>query len=754
LDALPVDGHLPAIRDALRAHRAVVVTAAPGAGKTTRVPPALVEDGPVIVLEPRRVAARAIARRIADERGWTIGREIGWHVRFDRQFSDDTRLLVATEGILTAELQQDPLASRWRTIVLDEFHERSLYADVGLALARQAWLARTDLRLVVMSATMDSARVAAFLGGCPIIEAPGRVHPVAISHRPGIEPDEAIADAWPRAAGSLLCFLPGVGEIRRTAERVASRLRGVDVLPLHGSLTPDDQDAAIRLGPRRIILATNVAETSVTVPGVTCVVDAGWHKVARYDPARAIDSLDLERISQDSADQRAGRAGRTAPGTAIRLWDSRDRLRVHREAEIARVDLSATVLDVIAWGGEPRTFEWFDAPAPHAIDSALELLHRLNAIGADGRLTAGGRAMQRMPLAPRLSRILLAAHGAPVAARACALLAERSATVPRHQATSCDLLAAVEHPRDLPPHVVAVARDLEASAKRALGGSMRASISDEDFRRAVLAGYPDRVARRRSLKGDSLLLASGSGARLARESGVINAEFLVAVEMRGEVGPAAEPLVRVATAIDKDWLDATADEVVHVFDEEAGVVRARRLGKYGALVVKERHVAPDADEAARLVADAYVRRGPRESDGQLLHRLAFAGLPTDFEARVRAAAVGAVRLADVNLESALPHDEQRRLARDAPSRIQLANGTEVRLEYRGDGRPIASIKLQKVMGVSSAPTLGPRRVPITFELLAPNGRPVQVTSDLASFWTKVYPEIRGPLKARYPKHRW
>ena len=327
---------------AVRAHRALVVTAAPGAGKTTRVPPALVEDGPLILLEPRRVAARAIARRIADERGWTVGGEVGWHVRFERQFSERTRLLVATEGVLTARLQQDPLASAFRTIVLDEFHERSVHGDIGLALARQAWLARPDLRLVVMSATMDAGRVAAFLGGCPIVSVEGRTFPIEVGYRPGVETDQAIVDMASRTPGSICAFClahPKFSERPRAWRRAA---RGSRCRCCHSTaaLPAEQQDAAIRpANGRRVILATNIAETTLTVPDVTAVVDTGVHKVARYDPARAIDSLEVERISIDSADQRAGRAGRTSPGAVVRLWDSRDRLRPHREPEIARVDL-------------------------------------------------------------------------------------------------------------------------------------------------------------------------------------------------------------------------------------------------------------------------------------------------------------------------------------------------------------------------------------------------------------------------------
>jgi ATP-dependent helicase HrpB len=322
---LPIDAFVPEILGRLLERRALVVTAAPGAGKTTRVPPALVDEGPVLLLQPRRVAARSIARRIAGERGWILGREIGWHVRFDPKFIDDTRLIVATEGILTARLQQDPLLSRFRTVVIDEFHERSRYADLGLTLAREAWRARDDLRIVVMSATMAAEPVAAYLDDCPIVAVPGRTHAIDIRYRPGGTLADAVAESWSDRQAAVLCFLPGAREIRRAAGELAGLANdGVPVVPLHGGLDADAQDAA--LGPtagRRVILATNLAETTVTVPDVVGVVDTGLHKVARYDAARGIDSLETERISQDSADQRAGRAGRTGPGIAIRLWNER-----------------------------------------------------------------------------------------------------------------------------------------------------------------------------------------------------------------------------------------------------------------------------------------------------------------------------------------------------------------------------------------------------------------------------------------------
>ena len=350
--ALPIDALIPEILAPVREFRAVVVTAAPGAGKTTRVPPALAVDGPVIVLQPRRIAARSLASRIASEQGWTIGGEVGWHVRFERQFGPKTSVLFATEGILTARLQQDPLLGDFRTIILDEFHERSVHADLGIALAKQAWLARSDLRLVIMSATLDAAAVSAYLDGCPIVDVPGSSHPLEIRYAPGVSLPEAVQASSCASARDRSCvFCQGLARSPRARRDLAT---DVEVVELHGSLDSAAQDAAIAATPRRrIVLATNIAETSLTVPGITAVIDSGFQKVARYDPDRAVDSLETERISQDAADQRAGRAGRIGPGLAIRLWHQADRLRAHREPEIQRVDLSGTVLDILAWGGEP-----------------------------------------------------------------------------------------------------------------------------------------------------------------------------------------------------------------------------------------------------------------------------------------------------------------------------------------------------------------------------------------------------------------
>jgi ATP-dependent helicase HrpB len=464
-----------------------VISAAPGAGKTTRVPPALVDRGPVILLQPRRVAARAVARRIADEQGWVAGHEVGWQIRFERRSSSDTRLLVVTEGILTARLQNDPLLSDFSTIVFDEFHERSIHSDLGLALARQAWLARDELNLVVMSATLDVNRVSAFLGHCAIVNVPGLLHPTTIEYAPDETVAAAVSGVLPRSTGQILCFLPGAPEIQR-AERDL-RAAGVgareDIIPLHGAVDGETQDRALRpFNGRRVILATNIAETSLTVPGVSTVVDTGFQKVARYESARGIDSLSLERVSQDSADQRAGRAARLGPGLVRRLWDARLRLKPHREPDIARLDLAGPVLYLLAWGAHPERFEWFDPPPAARVADALRLLERLEAIDDGHRLTALGRQMLRLPMHPRLARILIDGHGAPEVVAVCARLSGDAA----------------------------MASQLQRVVSYVMDHATRPHITDAELRHALFVGYADRLARRRSDQRDRVTLASGHGA--------------------------------------------------------------------------------------------------------------------------------------------------------------------------------------------------------------------------------------------------
>jgi ATP-dependent helicase HrpB len=733
----------------------VIVSALPGAGKTTRVAPALAADGPVLLLQPRRVAARAIAQRIATEQGWTVGREVGWHVRFDRRTSAATRLTVATEGIVTARLQQDPLLSDVRTLVIDEFHERTIHADLALTLAMQTWRARDDFRIVVMSATLDTARVAAFLT-CPIVRVPGRVHPVSLVYAPGQSAADAVRESLRATHGDVLCFLPGAAEIRRTARELQPLVEGsIDLRELHGSLDSDAQDAALRGSARRgVVLATNIAETSLTVPRITAVVDTGLHKISRYDSGRAIDSLELERIPQDSADQRAGRAGRTAPGVARRLWSETDRLVPHREPEIARVDLSGAALDVIAWGGDPNRLEWFEPPPADRLESALALLTRLGAV-RDRRLTPLGDRMQRVGLHPRLARILVTAHGARDAARICALLSERHFLAPRTASTSSDLLSVIDNWDDVPAHVRYAADQLEQRATAILGIERRVRIDEPSLRRALADGYPDRIAKRRADRSPRVLLASGHGAVIGEESGVRDGEFIVAIDVQAATRSAVrEARIRIASRVEREWLTPTRAEVKYGFDASTGTVRAIATEFYDALPLSERHVDVEPERAAPLLAAAFLERPLDEEAIQLMRRLRFAGVALDLGALVERSASHAARLSDIDLLSALTVDERRILARDAPATLRVPSGREVPLEYEDTGGVSASVKLQELFGLADTPRVGGRAEPVTLHLLAPSGRPVQVTRDLRSFWNRTYPELRTTLRARYPKHPW
>ena len=763
LPALPVDSALDTVRAALDRSRAAVLTAAPGAGKTTRVPPALVDRGRVLLLQPRRVAARAMTKRIADERGWTVGKEIGWHIRFDRQFGKDTQLLVVTEGILTAYLQDDPLLGDITTLIVDEFHERSVHADLGLALARQAWLARPELRILVMSATLDTAPVAAFLGGCPVIDVPGTLHPMTIEYAPGETVADALGQLLPTRRGNVLCFLPGAREIAMTiasADGVA-RAGDADLIALHGSLDATDQDAALAPATirRRIIVATNVAETSLTVPGVSVVIDSGLHKVARYDPDRGVDSLTTERVTLDSADQRAGRAARLGPGTVRRLWDARDRLRPHREAEIHRVDLSGPLLSILAWGASPDTFEWFDQPTPARIASAMALLRRLGAIERD-QITALGREMQHLPLHPRLARVLIAARGSFEGSAACAWLSEPSRFEGPRAATACDLLPIIDQWTRMPPHLRRVADHLQRVSRQALGHSYRDRIDDTELRRALLAGYPDRVAKRRSQKPPAtqgeikVTLATGHGAVIGRESGVHDAEWLIALDVTsGRVSATTEAIVRLASRIEPQWLVPTSSDVTH--ELSGGVVKANAIDRYDEIELRVHPVAPDDAIRARLLAEAWLQREPDEASRRILNRLKFSGASIDVAETIATLAAEAKRLDEIAVtENALPWPVRQALASSAPERLKVPSGRDMSIDYRDDGSVAVAVKLQELFGLAETPRLGPARVPITFELLAPNGRPVQTTQDLKSFWERTYPEVRKELRGRYPRHPW
>jgi len=519
---------------------------------------------------------------------------------------------------------------------------------------------------------------------------------------------------------------------------------GVAVVPLHGSLGGDAQDAALSPSEvRRIILATNIAETSLTVPGVSAVIDTGQVKVARYDANRGVDSLTLERITSDSAEQRAGRAARLGPGLVRRLWAARDRLRPHREPEIARIDLAGPVLDLLAWGADPLSFDWFEAPSTDRIRAALRLLCRLGAADSDdagARITLAGRRLQRVPLHPRLARILIDARGAPEAAAACARLSLGGAGA---------MGATVD------PMVRQVAHELQRVARGALDGDVAPHIDDDALRHALFAGYADRLAKRRPGSRDRFLLATGHGAALAREAAAVDAEFIVALDVVAAARDGvSESRIRAASEVDRDWIQPTRMDVEYRFDARSGRVRAARVERYDAITLSETPVQADPVEASTLLAEAWLARPQDAATTQLLRRLQFAGVEIDLQEIVRAAAASARSITEVDLEAHLPFAIKRALSDSAPASIVLPSRRSTTLDYGDDGSVSASVKMQELFGLGESPTVGMAHVPVTFHLLAPNGRPVQTTKDLRSFWERTYPEVRKELRGRYPRHPW
>jgi len=757
MQRLPIDGAMETIVRTVRTGRAAIIVAPPGSGKSTRVPPALIADGPVILLQPRRVAARMLTNRIAFEQGWEVGREVGWHVRFERRFSRETRLLLATEGILTARLRSDPLLVDFKTIIIDEFHERSIHADLALAFAREALDARDDLRLVVMSATLDAGPVSRFLNGAPVIEVEARSYPIEVEYRPAQTLAVAVRELLPRSKGDLLCFLPGAGEIRRAANELLTV--DADVRTLHGSLSTAEQDAALRPSSRqRVILATNIAETSLTVEGVDSVIDSGLQKLLRFDSSTGVDRLQLERISLDSADQRAGRAGRTGPGRARRLWDDRDILRPHREPDIARVDLCGPLLDVLAWGGKAESFRWFEPPSPRRLAAAMEVLRLLGAVN-DGIVTPLGRILSALPLHPRIGRLLVATGGSRKGALAAALLSEglRLRQGEAAVTTDSDLLTLLEE-RGRDDQIRRVAEQLEQALRGQKPAADPFVLGDKDsdrlVRRATYLAFSDRLARRRERGSDRLLLASGHGATLSRESGVRDATYLVALDVAGaEQNHASEARVWMASAVDEEWIASTESEVVHFYDGDSETVKCRQRTLFQSIVLRESSCPPEDHQAAAILAEKFLDK-PSEGWRELERRARFAGVELDGRALVEKAFLGKRSLRGVTPESLLDPRLRRELDRLAPVSIEVPSGRKARLEYRDSGEVVGAVKLQELFGLAESPRIGAARIPVTFELLAPSGRPVQTTRDLRSFWEGAYQEVRKELRGRYPRHPW
>jgi ATP-dependent helicase HrpB len=825
LPLLPIDDVLPELIAALREDSAAVLIAPTGAGKTTRVPPALLAAGigegrRIVMLEPRRIGARDAARRMAEERGWTLGNEVGYQVRFERKAGPGTKILVVTEGILVQMLQSDPFLEDVGVVIFDEIHERSLQTDLSLAMARRVQReVRPDLRLLAMSATLDPGPVAAFLGECPTIESRGRLYPVEVLHIP--KPDERplpaqVASGVGRVLGAtpgdVLVFLPGVGEIQRSAEALAGPAAEADlaVLPLYGDLPAERQDQVLRpLDRRKVVLATNVAETSITIDGVTAVVDSGLVRRLRFDPSTGLDRLELGKISRASAEQRAGRAGRQAPGVCLRLWPAWDHASLpERETpEIARVDLAGPALQLLAWG-EPdlAAFGWFEAPDPAVVAAASLLLRQLGATSEHG-VTALGRTLTRLPVHPRLGRLLVEGHrlGHPwEAALLAALLSERDPFLrgarregPRGSSRSdlldrLDALDTFERRESsgddrLNPgaaRFVLRARDQLADlARRELGRPEGGDGDDreEALLRALLAAYPDRLTRRREPRSPRGVMVGGRGVRLADESAVLEAELFLSIEAdAGRAGPQSEALVRVASAVEPGWLppERLRTTVELSFDPERERVAAWKRIRYEDLVLSESEVPPDAGEAGEALARAAAERLDRalpledpEVDSFLARARCLRGwmpelglpafdddflrglLPTLAAGRKSFAELRRAPLLDV-LRGALSWEQLQALEREAPERLEVPSGSRIRLDYEPDRPPVLAARIQEMFGLAETPRVAAGRVPVLLHLLAPSGRPQQVTHDLRSFWENTYPQVRKELAGRYPKHAW
>jgi ATP-dependent helicase HrpB len=828
---LPIDPLLPELAARLAESPALVLEAPPGAGKTTRVPHVLLgwaglKSAEALVLEPRRLAARLAARRVAEELGELPGERIGWQIRFEDVSSPRTRVRFVTEGVLTRRLLSNPGLNGVSAVVFDEFHERHLHADVGLALVRRLQLgARPDLRCVVMSATLDAAPVRDYLGGAPLLRAEGRRFDVELIHSEKHDDrrlQDQVAGALKRLllaglAGDVLVFLPGAGEIARAMEACApiAESNGLDVVPLHGELPPEAQDRAVRRGPRRkVILSTNVAETSVTIDGVEAVIDSGLARVAGHSPWTGLPTLRVQKVSRASATQRAGRAGRTGPGKCIRLYTQSDFASrpAHDEPEIRRSDLAQTVLEVAASGARISELPFFEPPPASSVDAAESLLRRLGALDRDGALTPTGRKMVELPVHPRLARLVLEGDrlgAGREAAALSALLGERDvresglfrgdrrgagATSDSDPLDVLDLFLAARArglaPDALRSHGLAPAPTRSADKTRGVleravrPGPTRLGRekTDEALRRALLAAFPDRVAKRRGSGGELVFAAGGSGT-VGEASAVRNAEWVVAVdveERRADAsGRGGGVQVRSASAIEPDWLldlgDAVEERTETLWNERLSRVEATTKLTYGALVLDESAtVADPAAVAERLFLEARAL-GPRAWDPEgaadrLRRRLEFAArafpesgvkslASDDLEAALRAMCEGRrsfSELREASLVEALlarAGTSEHELARLAPESVVLPGGRRTKVEYEPGQPPAVSSRLQDFFGMAKGPSVR-ERVPLVLHLLAPNGRDVQVTTDLAGFWARHYPALRKELMRRYPRHSW
>ncbi|WP_299745765.1 ATP-dependent helicase HrpB [Devosia sp.] len=793
---LPIDDALPTLLAALAQGPYAVLVAPPGAGKTTRVPLALLDvpwrgDARIIMLEPRRLAARAAAHRMAQTLGEEIGQTVGYRVRMDAKISSKTRIEVVTEGVFTRMLLDDPELSGVAAVLFDEFHERSLDGDLGLALTLDVAALRPDLRVLVMSATIDGARVAKLLADAPVITSEGRAFPVATIYA---EPDSlarledqvtsAVIAALRDHDGSVLVFLPGQGEIVRVAERLSSRvLANTDIAPLYGQLTSAEQDRAIRPaepGRRKIVLATSIAETSLTIDGIRIVIDAGFRRIPAYEPATGLSTLETRKVSRAAADQRRGRAGRTAPGVCIRLWNEGQTagLEPFDTPEILAADLAGFALDLAAWGvTDSSMLDFLDPPPRAAWNEAVTLLQSLDALDAQGRLTPAGKALARLPLHPRLAHMIVAAAAeddAQTAADLAVLIGERGLG-----GEGTDLAHRLARFRtDRSPR----ANDARALARRwtSLAGGGRGG--DLDAGHHLARAYPDRVAQAAGARG-RFRLANGRQASLDTTDALAAAPFLVVTDI---TGAAATGKIRAAAAIERADIELIfashiIGETVLAFDEPSTSVRARRIRRLGALRLADEPVAvEDPEAAARLLAEAAARRGldllPWSRDQKAWRARANFLRGTlgddwpDLSAEVLAPSVaewlapalfGLTKLSEITgeqlrtaLDLLLPYQRRQDIEALLPSHFTAPTGNAVPIDYSAEGGPAIEIRVQELFGLTRHPTIANGRIRLLLVLLSPAHRPIQTTRDLSGFWSGSWVDVAKDLKGRYPRHPW
>ncbi|MFL5228515.1 MAG: ATP-dependent helicase HrpB [Microvirga sp.] len=810
---LPIDEALPDLAAALAARANAVLVAPPGAGKTTRVPLALldepwVEGRKLIVLEPRRLAARAAADRMAATLGEAVGETVGLRVRLGSKIGRRTRIEVVTDGVFARMMLDDPAIEGVAAVLFDEFHERSLDADLGLALALDAQGGlREDLRLLVMSATLDGARVAGLLGDAPVIRSEGRAYPVETRHLgrdPNRRIDAEVADAVARAlrteSGSILAFLPGQGEIRRVETLLRARIAdpAVDIAPLYGALDRAEQDLAVsaaRPGRRKIVLATSIAETSLTIEGVRVVIDSGLARVPVYEPDTGLTRLATVRVSRASADQRRGRAGRTEPGVCYRLWEeaATGALEPFGRPEILSADLAPLVLDCAAWGvADPRKLAFLDPPPAPALAEARALLEELGALDRDGRITESGRRLRALPLPPRLARMVLTAAGrspetARDAADLAAVLVERGLG-----GDGVDLTERVERfRRDRSPRAADMRRMAEGWARMAHisppGGEGRLGSPPSppgggNFGPLLVLAYPDRIAKARGRPGE-YLMANGRGAvleaheRLARESFLAIAEIAGAAASARILAAAALSAAEVEEVVGPQIVEA--EEVS--FDRAARALRARAVRRLGAITLAERPLpALATEEAARALARGVAALGLdalpwskalaqwrervmflRRAEGEEWPELSDDALAATIEDWLAPHLVGKAGLADIGpddlaeaLRALLPWSLRARLDAEAPTHVEVPTGSRIAIDYGAEEGPVLAVRVQELFGLRQHPTIAAGRVPLVLHLLSPAQRPIQITRDLPGFWRGSWAAVRADMRGQYPKHPW